>query len=839
MPLSDIVNVQITRQTQTVSEAGFGTLLILGTSKNWNDLLRKYSNMQEVAADFNAYDPEYIAAQDVFAQAVTPPFIYIGRRTVDTVGIEVETALPSQAYTVNIDGNPVTINSTTAVMDSVVTLSGIVTATITYSANFGTDNVITTVVNGATLAPITWAVSQVATLTAISNEIAALPAVASSTPSGDQIVVVFNSAASAIINSSVAEGTAAPTTTITYAGPLVTGNRINVSLNGTIVGTVTSILDFDIDFDTSNSILATVNGVALSPPTIFITDQATTIALVAGKIAGATGVASATVTGARQITVVFSAAGNNTVNSVITTLGATQPVCTISEGGFVFASSSSSTMNTIATAVQTALNTGFSPGIGTVVVSGVNSNIMTVKSNPNQAGIIDFFTVTLGASQPTAAIVNSVQPTDKNTIADALVTAINADTAVNTLVIATTPATPNGTLSISAIVAGTPYTISVSTNIINPDQARVTITQAIPDQAYTVIINGTQFIYQAPIDVADAEQIAAGLVAAINALYPLPPDTPIAKLQPVTAVDNFDGTFEVNADTIGTPFRIQVIPFGAMTIQKGLILDPFVASANVVDDLVAIQGVNDDWYALACTDRTKAIVLDIAAWVETQIKIFGTTSDDVNIINQPAGTDTTSIAAIFNNLGYVRTFVMYHQEAVLDYPECAWFGAVLPLQPGSETWKFKRLASISYSDLTSNQENNVFAKSANSYEFIGGVGITQNGTMAQGEFIDIIRGVDWLTSTIQSYVYSVLVNLPKVPYTDAGITAIESQIRRALQLGVANNFIAAEPPYTVIVPLAINVPSIDKTNRILRNVSFQATLAGAIHAVVIRGTVSV
>ena len=77
MPLSDIVNVQITRQTQSVSEAGFGTLMILGTSKNWNNLIKKYSNMQEVAADFQPIDPEYIAAQDVFAQNVTPPFIYI------------------------------------------------------------------------------------------------------------------------------------------------------------------------------------------------------------------------------------------------------------------------------------------------------------------------------------------------------------------------------------------------------------------------------------------------------------------------------------------------------------------------------------------------------------------------------------------------------------------------------------------------------------------------------------------------------------------------------------------------------------------------------------------
>ena len=111
--------------------------------------------------------------------------------------------------------------------------------------------------------------------------------------------------------------------------------------------------------------------------------------------------------------------------------------------------------------------------------------------------------------------------------------------------------------------------------------------------------------------------------------------------------------------------------------------------------------------------------------------------------------------------------------------------------------------------------------------------------MAQGEFIDIVRGVDWLTSRIQEFVYSVLVNSNKVPYTDSGIAAIEAEIRRALQLGIGNNFIANDPAPTVTVPKSTNVPSNDKAQRILRNVKFQATLAGAIHAVNITGTVTV
>lgn len=725
MPLSDIVNVQITRETQSISEAGFGTLMILGTNKNWNDLIKKYANMQEVAEDFQPYDAEYIAAQDVFSQSITPPFIYIGRRTVDTVDILVETSLPAQTYTVTINGTNVNISSTTSVMESVVTLSSVITAIIDFSADFDVNSSIVATINGVALAPVLWNTDQATTIGDLATEIGGLAAVTSATVTGpNQITVVFVDATSSLVNSVVTTGiTPQPTATISYLGPLVT----------------------------SNSIAVTVNGNALAP-IVFAVDSLTTMQAIATAIEGEAGIVSAT-------------------------------------------------------------------------VSGPNDNIISVVSEPNQPGIINSFVVTLGASQATASIVNTIQPTTIFTIADALVTAINAAalgvTATDNL---------DGSFAITADVSGTPYTVAVSTTITNPDQARVTITQAIPSQAYTVRINGTQFIYQAPLDVADNDQIAAELVALIN-----DSSSPV----PVSATDNLNGSFEIIADVTGTGFLLQVDPVEAMTIQKGLIIGPYIPSSSVVTDLTAIQGVNDDWYALACTDRTSATVQAIAAWIESQVKIFGTASSDLNIINQAAGVDTTSVAAIFNNAGYVRSFVIYHQDATDDYPECAWFGNCLPLVPGSETWKFKTLNSISYSDLSSTQENNAFNKQCNTYEYVAGVGITQNGTMAQGEFIDIIRGVDWLTSTIQTYVYSVLVNSPKVPYTNAGITAIEAEIRRALQQGINNDFISSEPPPVITVPNATTVPPVDKANRILRNVKFQATLAGAIHAIQITGTVSV
>src|SRR5579862_944750 len=224
MPLSDIVNVQITRQTQSVSAMGFGIPMILGTTKSFNDLIRKYTSLQEVSVDFPAYSPEYIAAQNVFAQTITPPYLYIGRRTVDTVDITVETPLPNSTYTVKINSTNVTVDSNDTPQSSIITLSA----------------------------------------------------------------------------------------------ALVSGNLINVSLNGTIVGTVTSILDFSGNFVSGNSIVATVNGVALTAVP-FNTNQATTIGDLATEIATATGVASATVTATTEITVVFTNPGNNTVTNVVTT----------------------------------------------------------------------------------------------------------------------------------------------------------------------------------------------------------------------------------------------------------------------------------------------------------------------------------------------------------------------------------------------------------------------------------------------------------------------------------------------------------------------------------------
>ena len=76
--LSQIISVQISKQTKGVNQVGFGTSMILGASNKMGfDLYRKYTDMTGVAADFASTDQEYAAANAIFSQAQTPDKIYI------------------------------------------------------------------------------------------------------------------------------------------------------------------------------------------------------------------------------------------------------------------------------------------------------------------------------------------------------------------------------------------------------------------------------------------------------------------------------------------------------------------------------------------------------------------------------------------------------------------------------------------------------------------------------------------------------------------------------------------------------------------------------------------
>lgn len=332
---------------------------------------------------------------------------------------------------------------------------------------------------------------------------------------------------------------------------------------------------------------------------------------------------------------------------------------------------------------------------------------------------------------------------------------------------------------------------------------------------------------------ATASSIETGLAALIN-----------ASAQPITATATGGSGLVIAADVGGAAFTVA-------TLSNMSIAAP-VATDDITTDLVNIRDENDQWYGLVLTERTQADQLLAAAYIETQTKIFGTATAEPEAL---MAVSTTDLLALLKASDYARTFAYYHQDANTgEYPEATSMGTSFTYNPGEATWAFKRLPGIPVSDLTDTQFNVVrknlgFGKNGNVIVRIRNVPMTYEGTMASGEYIDNIRFRDWLEDQITVNVFSLLVNSPKVPYTDDGIAAVEARIQQSIERGIERGGISPpifntdtqklEPSYVINVPKQFDVPFNNKANRVLEDVTFRAVLAGAIHATTINGTLTV
>lgn len=336
---------------------------------------------------------------------------------------------------------------------------------------------------------------------------------------------------------------------------------------------------------------------------------------------------------------------------------------------------------------------------------------------------------------------------------------------------------------------------------------------------YIVYVNGLEAKYTSDAT-PSASEISAGLKTAIDALA-----------QAVTVVDG-TGSLTITANTVGAPFSFYVkerqILSSENTTPDG--------STSIAADIAAVQEENDDWYGLVLTNHGKAVILAAAAYIETLVKIFAASSSDDEIYDSGVSDDIASELAA---AGYARTFLLYHPKDLIQYPEAGWLGLALPKDPGSMTWKFKTIAGSDVVVLTETEITNIKAKKCNLYHTVAGVAITEEGITAAGEFIDVTQSVDFMRARLQENIFARLANADKIPYTDPGVAIVEAEVRAVLKLCINQGILAAIPEPTVSVPLVADVSTTDKAVRTLPDVKFEGTLAGAIHKVIVTGTVSV
>ncbi len=431
-------------------------------------------------------------------------------------------------------------------------------------------------------------------------------------------------------------------------------------------------------------------------------------------------------------------------------------------------------------------------GFGTPLVVGVTTNIPGLtKVYTLGTAAIDLVTDGFGTRDPIYLAVTALArntPKPRNVIVGKLLTDFDQtfDLTVKTIV----------------ALGGELFEFTIT----SPDGTITTIT-------YTATVADTETI------------IATALNSQITAIADLT-STPTAGVMAVAA-DNSSEMFFVDG------LDVTIMDFEDTTVDSSL-----------VAELAAVTANNPDWYGLILADpNSNARVTVLANSIETQEKIFGYTTHDTAV------GDPGSVADVMfdlNALTLFRTYGIYSGDQGA-YAAATWMGNRFPSDPGSSTWAFKPLSGVTVDNLETAFSTAILDKSGNTFETVAGLTVTQNGTMASGEFIDVIRGRDWLTQRMRERVFGLLANAEKVPYTNGGIAQVTAEVEAQLSEGVNATYlspdpltgVAGTPAFTVTAPLASEVSSADKIARLLPDVAFTATLAGAIHAVQINGVIEV
>lgn len=355
----------------------------------------------------------------------------------------------------------------------------------------------------------------------------------------------------------------------------------------------------------------------------------------------------------------------------------------------------------------------------------------------------------------------------------------------------------------------------------------------------TLTSNGkvaTEYSYTALVGDVDQEDIVDAVKALIDA------DTAMAAVVTTTKVGvGADAVLELSQTVSGTDWFTVSLLTNLTESFKAL------STETASETISRIQLEDDEWYYFTAEDHSTTFISGAAAYIEAQLKFYRFSTSDVGSYANPV---TGALQDISTN-NYFRSSGIYHHEADSKFPEVAALAEIVPFVTGTVTYANRRVAAISPSlnadgnAITTTQQNNIKSVNGDYFarvgKFASDPSIIVVGRVAGGEWIDNIVTRDNMQVDIEADFTNFLINqkASKVAYNTKGLNQCRSVLQNTLTLYTADgihNFI--EPDFEITISDIEDIPDADKAARVLKQITFVATLTGAIHMVEITGTLT-
>lgn len=326
---------------------------------------------------------------------------------------------------------------------------------------------------------------------------------------------------------------------------------------------------------------------------------------------------------------------------------------------------------------------------------------------------------------------------------------------------------------------------------------------------------------------ATVDEICDGLQAAIEAL-----DDSGEPFEGLTVTpDNATATYIQITAAAGVVFYLSGWRSDRLKVEDR------TPDAGIAADLDAIRNYDDDWYGLATDQNGRLTSEEAADWAETQLVVYGTNTSDWLAYDNASTTDIQSVLAAKS---YIRTIVGFDNTTTDGYFGAGMLAERFPSDPGrgpgaGGTFHGKTIAGVSSNTLTPTEKGVLETKGYTIYVTTAKRAHTLGGKSPSGEFLDKTRFVDWFVTRTQEGIAQVILDAERVPFTDGGISQIESVGRSMLDQGITAGGIMLVDPNgeapKLVMPKLSDISDADRGNRLLGGDGMQISFyyTGAIH----------
>jgi hypothetical protein len=302
----------------------------------------------------------------------------------------------------------------------------------------------------------------------------------------------------------------------------------------------------------------------------------------------------------------------------------------------------------------------------------------------------------------------------------------------------------------------------------------------------------------------------------------------------------FDVSYVVVTPSGGTATHIDLTTFPGGTIHlegwrtDRIQIDDRTPDPGIAADLAAIKLADPDWYGLALSHNSRAIIEEAADWAAAERVFFAYNTSDYQAFSP---SDANNIGKILKDKSYTNMIGYVDSNSTAGFAGAGGLAERLPFDPGAPpyaggTFDAKTIRGVTVDPLSETQKANVRLVNLIPFTETAGLAMTLDGKTPGGKFADQVRFEDWFQIRLQEDWVQAKVNNGRIPYDNRGRAILESVCRARIAAGLRSGGISPEDadgnPPEVHVPAISEQTQTDRQNRVFKGVRIAFKYAGAI-----------